>query len=710
MSDQKYTVTADVGGTFTDFVLLTPTGEMKVFKEPSTPKDPALAIFNGLERIARSENLNLKEFTEQIGIIIHGTTVATNTLLTKSGAKVGLLTTEGMRDELEQRLKDKFGEGKGELFDHHWRPAPVLVRRKLRRPVKERIGLGGVVITPIDEQSVIEQIGYLKQEGVEGIAICFMHSYANPSHEQVAKRLVEEHYPEPYLTVSSELAPQIRLFNRTSTSVLNSYVGPIVGAYMRSLINKLEEAGFSGALLVMQINGGMLTPEVMAKMPVKSLTSGPAAGPTAGMIYAGVHGYTDVICMDMGGTSFDTVMVRGGEVFTMREGDIAGYRVGLPMIAVRTIGAGGGSIGWIDAAGLLQLGPDSAGAEPGPAAYGKGGTRPTCTDADLVLGYINKDFFAGGEIPLYPDKAGEAIRRDIAEPLGLSLTDAAAGMHHVINVNMSLAIREITIEQGLDPREFVLVVGGGAGAVHVGGIAAELSIPLIIIPREAPQFCAMGMMYAEVKHDYVTSYTEFFRSVDRDKFTSIFQEMRNEGEKLLRSEGIPDDRMEILYTCDVRYDGQHHEVEVEITQEEIDVFNLEPMRERFHEKHMDIYAFNLKEVGTECELVSLRLTAVGRMVKPGMVKEDYQGEDSAKAEKGTRRVYLPDKKAFGDVIVYDAMKLGYGNKVIGPAIIEHPTTNIVVLAEYNVVYDEVGAAIMYLKSEEERVKREGIIK
>lgn len=710
MSDARYTITVDTGGTFTDFVLRTPAGEMKVFKEPSTPKDPALAIFNGLGRIARAENLDLKEFTRQVGIIIHGTTVATNTLLTKSGAKVGLLTTEGMRDELEQRLKDKFGEGKGELFDHHWRPAPVLVRRKLRRPVKERIGLGGVVLTPIDEQSVIEQTGYLKQDGVEAIAICFMHSYANPSHEQVAKRLVEEHYPESYLTVSSELAPQIRFFNRTSTAVLNSYVGPIVDTYMRSLMSKLEEAAFSGALLVMQINGGMLTPEVMARMPVKSLTSGPAAGPTAGMLYAGIHGYKDVICVDMGGTSFDTVMVRGGEVFTMREGDIAGYRVGLPMIAVRTIGAGGGSIGWIDAAGLLQMGPDSAGAEPGPAAYGKGGTRPTCTDADLILGYINKDSFAGGEMPLHPDRAEEAIRREIAEPLGLSVADAAAGMYHVINVNMSLAIREITIEQGLDPREFVLVVGGGAGGVHVGAIAAELSIPLIIIPREAPQFCAMGMMYTDIKHDYVTSYTEFFRSVDSDKFTSIFQEMRSEGEKLLRSEGIPNDRMEMLYSCDIRYDGQHHEVEVEITREEIDAFSLDPMRERFHEKHMEIYAFNLKEVGNECELVSLRLTAVGKMEKPTMVRGDYLGEDSTKAIKDTRRVFRTAKEAYGEVTVYDAMKLGYGNKVEGPAIIEHPTTNIVVLSEYNVVYDEVGAAIMYLKSEEERFKKEGVIR
>ncbi|MFQ5496221.1 MAG: hydantoinase/oxoprolinase family protein, partial [Phycisphaerae bacterium] len=433
----------DVGGTFTDFLLSRPGEEPRIYKVLSTPDDPSIGLINGLTEIAADAGLSITEFARSIDTVVHGTTVTTNAVLTRSGARTGLLTTHGLRDALEMRRGVR-----EEQYNNRYTNVVPLVPRFLRAPVRGRLNYRGDPIDPLCLDDIREAISLFKREKIEAVAVCFMNAFANREHEQQAAGLVREEMPDAYLTVSSEFLPSIRFYDRVSSTVLNSYVGPRLSAYLDNLVARLREIEFNGVLLVMQSNGGVMSPEVARSSPARTLLSGPAAAPEAGLGYVRSHGQTSCITVDMGGTSFDAALVRDGVATVITEGQIDRLRIALPMLDIVTIGAGGGSVGWIDEGGLMRMGPQSAGAEPGPVCYGKGGTRPTCTDADLVLGYLDGDFFAGGRITLDADAATRAIDKHLAAPLGLSVEQAAAGMVRVINTNMAQGVRAISIKRG----------------------------------------------------------------------------------------------------------------------------------------------------------------------------------------------------------------------------------------------------------------------
>lgn len=689
----------DVGGTFTDFLLAADDGTSEIYKVLSTPDDPSIGLMNGLKEMAEKRNMPLTEFIRDVDTIVHGTTVTTNAVLTYRGAKTGLLTTKGLRDALEMRRGIR-----EEQYNNRYTNVVPLVPRYLRYPIEGRLDYTGEEIVSLKEEDVLNAVSLFKKEGVEAVSICFMNSFAYKEHEKRAAKLISEHLPEAYLTVSSELLPSIRFYDRISTTVLNSYVGPILRSYLKSLLKKLMNIGFKGVLLIMQSNGGVVSPEIAIDNAAVTLLSGPAGGPVAGIAYTSIQGYDDCITVDMGGTSFDAALIKDRNPLVTTEGDINRLRLALPMLGIVTIGAGGGSIGWIDEGGLLRMGPQSAGAKPGPVCYDLGGELPTCTDADLILGYLDKDFFAGGKMPLNYEKAEQTIKTQIADKLGMDIVSAAAGMYDVINVNMASGVREVSVKRGHDPRDFPLVIAGGAGPVHACQIALELEIPVIIIPKESSIFCAAGMLMSDLKHDFVRTYATPLKIIDLDRFKVLFAEMVDEGKGLLSSENIPEKNIEYIHSLDMRYVKQYHEVNVELTYDEKENGDFDSIAKRFHLEHNKLYGYSLEEEGTPVELINMRLTCIGKTEKPRFIEEEYDGEDPSGAIKNRRKVYLPNKKEFEEAPVYDGFKLKFGNKVEGPAIIEQVNTTTFVTPEYDVICDKYGSYTMYLKSREAEFK------
>lgn len=694
----SYKIGIDVGGTFTDFLLTHADGSSQIYKVLSTPKDPSIATIQGIEEMARDLDLNAEQFLKHVETIVHGTTVTTNATLTYNGARTGLLTTEGVRDALEMRRGIR-----EEQYNNRFENAQPVVPRYLRLPVKERLDYLGEVVTPLDDNSLTTALKILKEEEVEAVAICFMNSFANADHEERVARLVKEVLPEAFLSVSSEISPSIRFYDRVSTTALNAYVGPVLERYLTSLMRKLEGLSYKGVLLIMGSNGGVIAPELAMQRPAVTLLSGPAGGPVAGLAFSRGQGYQDCITCDMGGTSFDVALVKDGKPLNTTEGEINRLRISLPMLDVVTIGSGGGSVGWIDEGGLLRMGPQSAGADPGPACYGKGGIRPTCTDADLVLGYLNAEYFAGGRMPLDVEAAKQAISEQIAIPLGLGATEAAAGMYDVINVSMAAAVREIAVKNGYDPRDFPLVTAGGAGPNHACMIALELGIPVILVPRESSIFCAAGMLRSDLKHDLVCTYPTRLDQLDQATFRKLCEDMRQQGESMLRDEGISSDRIEYTLTLDLRYLRQYHEVGVSISWEEAMACDGEKIAAKFHPQHDALYGYSLEDKGTPVELMNLRLTATGFTDKPSLSPQEFAGKDPSPALKGTRSVYLPNERKYADVKVYDGMELRYGNQLQGPAIIEQVNTSTFVSPEFDVIVDQLGTYTLYVKEMEKEI-------
>jgi N-methylhydantoinase A len=695
-----YKMGIDVGGTFTDFLLTRSDGQVRTYKVLSTPRDPSLATMQGIAEMAGDEGLTLQDFLEAVEVIVHGTTVTTNAVLTYRGAKTGLLTTAGVRDALEMRRGVR-----EEQYNNRYTNVMPLVPRYLRLPVSGRLDYEGREIVPLDDAEVRAQAEVLRKEGVGAVAICFMNSFANGDHERRAGRIVREILPDAYTCESTHVLPAIRFYDRVSTTVLNAYVGPTLKTYLESLLKKLDETGFPNVLLIMQSNGGVISPRFAMEHAATTLLSGPAGGPVAGTVYAGIQGYRDCITMDMGGTSFDCALIKDAQPFTTNVGQINRLRLALPMLNVVTIGAGGGSIGWIDEGGLLRMGPQSASSDPGPACYGLGGAEPTCTDADLVLGYLDPDFFAGGRMPLHPDRAMNAIERNIAKPMGSDLYEAAAGMYKVINVNMAAAVREVAVQHGQDPRDFPLVVAGGAGPNHACMIALELENPVLIVPKESSIFCAAGMLMSDLKHNFVRTYAVLLREADPQVFGRLFDEMKRAGKQLLLSEGIQESAIEYRYSLDLRYVKQYHEVEVFVTASEVDRFDIEGMARRLHPAHNALYGYSLEDQGTAVELINMRLVCIGATDKPKFQEHQPADEDPAGAYKKHRRVYLPLQREFREVPVFDGLALQFGNRIEGPAIIEQVNTTTFVAPEFNVFTDRYGSFTMYVKEREDEVKR-----
>lgn len=687
----RYKVGVDVGGTFTDFLVTDEAGNSEVFKVLSTPKDPSEGMYNGLKEIAASKGLSLSDFLSSVDIIVHGTTITTNAVLTGKGAKTGFVTTKGFRDVLNMRRGLKENQ-----YETKYGPPPPIVPRKLIQVVEERVDCEGKELVPVNVEDVKRAIDVFRREGVEAIGVSFMFSFFNPSHEKMVKEILEEEMGDVYISISSEILPQVRFYERNSTVALNAYVGPALKRYLTNLLNRLKASGFNGTLLIMQSNGGVMSPEVAMRFASNTLLSGPAGGPTAGLFYGSVHGLKNIITVDMGGTSFDACLVKNGEPTITVEASIARHRLASPIIDIHTIGAGGGSIAWIDSGNLLQVGPQSAGADPGPACYGLGGTEPTVTDADLLLGYLDPDYFHGGRMKLDVDAARRAIKEKIADKLRMTEIEAANGIYRVVNSNMADGLRVVSVARGYDPREFALIVAGGAGPIHAGMIARELEIPMIIIPKASSVFCAAGMLMTDLRHDYVRTYATPLERADYGRINELFREMKEEAVSTLLKEGIPKERIVLNYSVDLRYEGQFNEVEValrENSQNGVTPSDLYFALNEFHKKHDALYGYSLP--GAPAELINLRVTARGITDKPSFKKSEYRGADPSSAYKRSRKAFFG--KEFIEVPVYDGLKMGYGHVVRGPAIVEDPTTTIVVTEKHDLTCDEYDNYIMFRK-------------
>lgn len=701
----KYRIGIDVGGTFTDFLLTASDSGFapQMFKVLSTPQDPSVGFIEGLEQMAQSLKMPLAEFTSRVETIVHGTTVTTNAVLTQSGVKTGLITTAGVRDALEMRRGIR-----EEQYNNRYCNVTPLVPRYLRIGVNERMNYRGEVLEPLRIEEVAAAIEIFRKEKVAAVAICFMNSFANAEHEREVAKLLRAKMPELFVTASFELLPSIRFYDRVSTTVLNAYVGPILNRYLDRLDGRLREVGFRGVLHIMGSSGGLMSVETAKHRPAHTLLSGPAAAPQAGVRYAEVHGKESCITVDMGGTSFDASLVEHRVPGVVNEGEINRYRVALPMLDIVTIGAGGGSIGWIDHGGILRMGPKSAGALPGPVCYGQGGGEPTCTDANLVLGYLDKDYFAGGRMKLNLEAAREAIAEKIARPLKLSVEEAAGGMYRVISNNMAQGVREISVKRGVDPREYPLLVAGGAGPLHAGLICQELEIPWFIVPRESSIFCAAGMLLSDLQHDYVSSFISRLSDLDWGSLNRVVNTMIDEGTQQLKGEGIGQDLMRIIVKLDCRYAKQYHEVSCEIDPKWISKRDGQSIANLFHLEHERKFGYRLAD-GSPIEIINARVRVVGLTEKPKFQEEPFGGSDSLAALKGERAVYLPEANKFRYVPVFDGHKVHHGYRFKGPCLIEQQNTTLLVTSEYQVLADSLGSLVVYRQGMEDKIFQKNII-
>lgn len=689
----RYKLGIDVGGTFTDFLLVDEEGNHEIFKSLTTPKDPSIGVNNGLKEIAGFAGESLEGFLKQLDIIVHGTTITTNAALTGNGVKTAFITTKGFRDILNMRRGLRSRQ-----YDSRYNPPAAFVKRRDIYTVDERVDRDGNVVVPLNEKEMQSIIEEMKGKNYEAIGVSTLFSYINPENEKKIGRMLREAFPGMYISLSNEILPQVRVYERNSTVGLNAYVGPILSRYLDRADTTLKNDGFEGLLLIMQSNGGVMSPELSARFAVNTLLSGPAGGPVAGQFIAGIHGLSNIITVDMGGTSFDVCLIKDGQATITTEGAIAGYRMALPTLYIETIGAGGGSIAAVDASGLLQVGPQSAGADPGPACYGKGGTSPAVTDADLILGYLSPEFFHGGALTLDKVAAAKAIKEKVADKLGISVNEAAAGIYKMININMAMGVSLVSVAKGHNPRDFAMVVAGGAGPIHAAQIAKDQDIPLVIIPRGSSVFCASGMLMSDLKHDYVNTYTAEFAHLDRGKIDEICARLLEEAMVTLNKEGIPKDKIKANFTSDIRYLHQFNEVNVDLPMSktgDVREKDIEYLAELFHRKHDTLYGYSMP--GAELELINIRLQAIGETDKPVFKDSPRMPPDASKALKNERQVFFEDR--FISTPVYDGLLLKHGNMVFGPAIIEEPTTTVVVPPDFDLTCDSYDNYVMYRKNQ-----------
>lgn len=669
----EYVVGVDTGGTFTDVICVDSEGESIVAKTPSTPQDPSIAIMDGLKRIAEEIKIDgdVGKFLGNVTRICHGTTVTTNTVLTWTGARVGLLCTKGFRDTLAIRF------GIRETPYNYTIPAPKpLSPRYLRVPIEERIKWNGEVLSPLNEDDVRKACQYFKEQKVEAVVVGFIWSFKNPENERRAVEICRKELPNVYVCGSCDVQPEVREYWRISTATLNAYVGPNLSKYLRNLVKSLGGKGFKGQLLITQSNAGVIFPEIAVEQAVRTILSGPACGPAAAAYLATPLDLKNLITIDMGGTSLDVCLIKDGHPYTALETAVGGvYHLKLPLIDVHTIGAGGGSMARIDKMGILHMGPQSAGADPGPACYGKGGTEPTSTDADLVLGYLNPEYFLGGEMTVGMDLARKAIKEKVADPLGMDVVEAARSIRKVIDHNMSDAISQVSVERGEDPRKYTLVAAGGAGPVHAASLAKPLGINQILISRSSSIFCALGSIIADLRHDLVRSIVSKTSQLSTNQLNQAFSEMKAEGDRYLEREGIPPMGRYYRKSIDMRYKGQFHEVELPISEAELNDEGINRVIESFHKKHEELYAY--RDV-VETEIINLRLAACGKVIPPARKAMATKSEDASKSIKGKRDVYFEEEYGFIPVTIYDGDTMEPGNRIEGPAVVEQRTTTIVV--------------------------------
>lgn len=675
-----YRIGIDVGGTFTDLVLVRPDGSIVLEKSPTTPEDQSLGVVRGVGLLARQEGLETGELLAATGSVVHGTTTADNTMIEMSGAVTGLITTRGHRDEIELRRGYK---------ENIWDPAipppsPIAPRRR-RIGVTERLDYRGEVVIPLDEEEVRLALQRLAMQNVESLAVVFMFSFLNPAHELRVREIAAAACPRMAVSLSHEVMPSAPEFERTSTTLVNAFVGPRIDRYLSRLVDRLREAGYRRELLVMQSNGGIMTPEYIRKRPVTVLCSGPTGGVMAACAVAAKAKRRDFICADMGGTSYDICLIRDA-----RPEIKAGwnwhhrYVIGLPMVDIHSIGAGGGSIAAVVSGGL-QVGPRSAGAVPGPICYRRGGTEVTVTDANAVLGYLNPDDFCSGTMTLDVAAARAAIDEQIARPLRLGLAEAAYGIYRLVNANMANAIRRVAAQRGVDPRRLTLVAYGGNGPVHATAQAAELGIGEVLVPRTAPAFSALGLLFSDHVVDEVRAYISPADRIDLARANALFADMnRAAGKVLSRRRGSHRAVRHERY-MNLCYPGQTFDMPVRIPVEgRLTAAAIAATIERFHEQHEELHTYASRD---ETPILrSLRLTTIGEIDKPGLPAVGRS--TTAPPRKGKRRAHVAG--AWTEVSVYDGSRMRVGHKVRGPAIIEEPFTTIVLHRGQDATLDRYG--------------------
>lgn len=684
-----YRLGIDAGGTFTDFVLADKTGQVRLYKALSTPQDPTQAIRNGLALITEDLGIPAEEIIPNCDLCINGTTVGLNALIQHKGAKTGLICTAGHEDSLEIRLGHKED---GYRYDPEYPPATMLVPRYLRRGVRERVLSDGSVRTPLSEADVRAACEIFRAEGVETVAISFVWSVLHPDHERRAGEIVREMLPGVILTLGSALYPQVREYTRTSTAVVNAYLAPIMKRYVSAVDAYFQSLGATQPVRYYQSNGGLAIGQAMTDRSVYAINSGPASAPAAGQYVCAPFGHRNVITVDMGGTSFDITLTKDGVTNINKNIDFLRYRIGVPMIQVETLGAGGGSIGWIDEMGLMQMGPQSAGSDPGPACYGQGGTEPTVSDANLVLGYLNPDGLVGGRLPLDARRAEEAVKTRLADPLGLSVERAAYGMFTIVNANMVNGIRRVTVERGYDPRDFVLVGAGGATAAHITALADAIGIDTIVLPKLASGLCAFGQIISDVKYNYMaTAPVRLDNDAAYARIDRLFNAIEAEGIAHLKADGFARKDIEIRRSLDMRYVGQVHECTVDVGTFRVDAKSVGKIVEAFHRRHEQLYTYS--ERHSTVEVVNIESTVYGRVEKPERMSL-AKGKSVAAALKGHRdAVFSADGKRV-KTPVYDGGLLGAGAKIAGPAIIEEVTTTIVIEPGWKAVLDASGSYLI----------------
>ena len=664
-----YRLSIDVGGTFTDLTAVDDDGVVAEAKVSSSG-DIASAMGHGLTLLARNMGLDMEELLSRVPLVVHGTTVAINTLLQSQGPVTALLCTDGFRDSTETRLG--FREKR---YDFTY-PAPApLVPRYLRVPVRERMDKNGQVFIPLQTEDVVRAAEAFREQSVEAVAVSFLWSFLNPSHEREARTILRERLPQAHVSLSSEVCPEIREYDRASSTAVNAYISQALVAHLESFEGFLRSAGYRGEIRYLQSNGGLADARAVNDRAINALFSGPAAGPCSGRFFASALGYQDSITADMGGTSFDVCVLTGGEPQLRDVSEPGGYRVRCPTIDVQSIGAGGGSIAWVDR-GLLRVGPRSAEAVPGPACYGTGGTEPTVTDADMVLGYLNPGALLGGALTIQPDLSREAIHRHVAGPLGIEVEEAAAGIFDLANRNMADAIRRMTLQRGLDPRDYTLVVGGGAGPVHAGSLAQMVGITRVIIPRSAAEFCSFGGLISDLRLDFRRTCASQLDTLDLARLESLFQEMEHLAEEELRREGAPASETTTARFLDMRYKDQLNELRVDVTCLSLTEANRAEVASRFHRAFLQAHHYS--QPGQVCEVINARVTAVGETPPVSLRPVEESAAPPLEARLYERPMLFTEASDLRPAPVYRGPGLLAGQVVHGPAVVEEPYTTIVV--------------------------------
>jgi N-methylhydantoinase A/oxoprolinase/acetone carboxylase beta subunit len=664
----------DIGGTFTDFALLNAeSGELEIFKVLTTPERPEVGALDGLSTFLAQCGLR----HDQLLNIFHGTTLVANTLIEHKGALVGLLATAGFRDILEMRTEQRYA-----IYDLFLQYPPPLSPRYLRRGIRERVDRDGNILETVCEEDVQRAVTDFKREGVEAIAIACLHSYRNPANERRIAELVRAEWSDIPLTLSSEIAPEIREYERTSTTVANAYTLPLMSRYLKTFDDKLAEARFGGRFYLMLSSGSSALASAARSQPIRLVESGPAAGALAAAYYGELAGHKDLISFDMGGTTAKVTLIHAGRPAAASNLEVArvhrftkgsGYPLQFPTVDILESGAGGGSVAWVDSLGLLKAGPQSAGSDPGPACYGFGGQQPTVTDADLVLGYLNPEYFLGGAMKLDRSAAERALK-PLAKTFNWSIVQAADAIHQLVNENMAAAARIHILEGARDPRNYAMICFGGAGPVHAAGVAGILGVDEVIVAPGAGVASAIGLLIAPAAFDYSHSYPTMLAGADWRAVGDLFAEMETQGRQMLRAAGIPEAETVIERSVDGRFQGQLHEIQV-LLPSDLSAMELDEFIGRFKSRYRELYHYVPDHTPIELLTWRARVSGMRAPVKPARLPET--GADPARAKKGERRAYFSELAGFVATPVYDRYRLGAGMEFAGPAIVEERESTIV---------------------------------